>query len=246
MIAGEQGVNRTELVCQADSLRDATTALEPDTRARSTSAIRADGTVSMVTLAERHAAVARFQLTHAVPLDIRVHFETAKNVYLYAWFVYRFYPVAEQQALTTLEFALRERLAPLFPEQFGPLAKRRPSLKTLFAKARKEMLITHVGLRAVERLAYERARHRASMERIREMKALGLDEMEFDDSVVEPVPEDYAHDLLEIFAETLPLFRNAYAHGSSMLHSTVLGTFEIVTDLINQLYPAAGTIADLG
>ncbi|WP_198674766.1 hypothetical protein [Rhodoferax ferrireducens] len=37
---------------------------------------------------------------------------------------------------------------------------------------------------------------------------------------------------------TLPAIRNTYAHGSSMLHSTVLGTFEIVTDLVNQLYPA--------
>lgn len=246
MIAGGQGANQTELVCQADSLRDATTAFGPDARSLSTVAIRADGTASMVTLEERHAAVRRFDLTQAVPIDLRVYFETAKNLYLYAWCVYRFYPVAEQQALTTLEFALRERLAPLFPDQFGPLAKRRPSLSTLFAKARKERLITHAGLRAVERLAYERARHRASMQRILEMEALGLDEMEFDDSVVEPLPEDYANDLLEIFAETLPLFRNTYAHGSAMLHSTVLGTFEIVTDLVNQLYPTAEATADLG
>ncbi|HEY5582342.1 MAG TPA: hypothetical protein VIK56_14510 [Rhodoferax sp.] len=100
-----------EEVNSADKLRDATTALEPDARARTTGAIRADGTVSMVTLEEWHAAVSGFALTLAVPLDIRVHFETAKNLYLYAWFVYRFYPVAEQQALATLEFALRERLA---------------------------------------------------------------------------------------------------------------------------------------
>ncbi len=152
--------------------------------------------------------------------------------------MYRFYPVAEQHALATLEFALRERLAPLFPEQFGPLAKRQSGLSALFSKARKEKLITSSGLRAVERLAYERARERISIERIREMDALGLDEMEFNDSTVEPLPEDYTHDVLDIFAETLPLFRNTYAHGSSMLHSTVLSTFEIVTDLIHQLYPS--------
>lgn len=203
-----------------------------------TSAIRADGTVSMVTLQERHAAVSGFELTLAVPLDIRVHFETAKNLYLYAWFVYRFYPAAEQQALATLEFALRERLAPLFSDQFGPSAKRHPSLSTLFAKARKEKLIINAGLRANERLARKRADYRASMEHIREMKERGLSEMQFDDSAIEPLPEDYAHDSLKIFAETLPFFRNTYAHGSSMLHSTVLGTFEIVTDLVNQLYPA--------
>lgn len=227
-----------EQVSSADKLRDATTALAPDARARTTSAIRADGTVSMVTLEERHAAVSRFELTLAVPLDIRVHFETARNLYLYAWFVYRFYPVAEQQALVTLEFALRERLAPLFPDQFGPSAKRSPSLRTLIEKARKEKLITNADLRANERLARDRAHHRVSMQAIREMQARGLSEMVFDDSAIEPLPEDYAHDSLEIFGETLPFFRNTYAHGSAMLHSTVLGTFEIVTDLVNQLYSA--------
>jgi len=53
---------------------------------------------------------------------------------------------------------------------------------------------------------------------------------------IKPLPEGYAHDSLKIFAETLPFFRNTYAHGSSILHPTVLGTFEIVTDLVNQLY----------
>ena len=235
-----------ESLSSADQLRAGITAFQPDARAITTVALRADGAISMVTLEEQHAAVSRFELAVSVPLDIRVHFETAKNLYLYAWFVYRFYPVAEQHALVTLEFALRERLAPLFPEQCGPLAKKHRGLSALFSKARKEKLITHAGLRAVERLACERARHRASMQRILEMEALGLDEMEFDDSVVEPLPEDYANDLLEIFAETLPLFRNTYAHGSSMLHSTVLGTFEIVTDLVNQLYPTADATADLG
>jgi hypothetical protein len=51
----------------------------------------------MVTLAERYADVSQFELIQSVPLNVRVHFETAKNLYLYAWFVYRFYPVAEQR-----------------------------------------------------------------------------------------------------------------------------------------------------
>ena len=192
----------------------------------------------MVTLEERHAGVSGFELTLAVPLDIRVHFETAKNLYLYAWFVYRFYPVAEQQALGTLEFALRKRLGPLFPDQFGPSAKRQHGLHMLFAKACKEKLLTNDGLRANDRFARDRADQRASMARIQIMQANGLSEMLFDDSPVVPLPEDYAHDSLEIFAKTLPFFRNTYAHGSAMLHPTVLGTFEIVTDLVNQLYPA--------
>jgi hypothetical protein len=58
----------------------------------------------------RHHAISGLQLREWVPSDVRIHFETAKNVLLYAWCVYRFHMVAEQYALSTLEFALRERL----------------------------------------------------------------------------------------------------------------------------------------
>lgn len=100
------------------------------------------------------------------------------------------------------------------------------------------MSSSHWGSRANERLARKRGDYRVSVEHIREMEEHGLSEMRVDDLAIEPLPEDYAHDSLKIFAETLPFFRNTYAHGSSMLHSTVLATFEIVTDLVNQLYPA--------
>lgn len=62
----------------------------------------------------------------------------------------------------------------------------------LFAKARKEKLITNADLRANGRLARNRADHWASMERIGEMQARGLSEMVCDDSTIEPLPEDYA------------------------------------------------------
>ena len=65
----------TVQISSPDKLRNAMTALDPDTRARTTSAIRAEGTLPMVTLQELHSAVSGFELTLAVPLDIRVHFE---------------------------------------------------------------------------------------------------------------------------------------------------------------------------
>jgi len=48
-------------------------------------------------------------LNDTVPEKIREHFETTKNLLLYSWFVYRFIPVAEFHAATTLEYALKER-----------------------------------------------------------------------------------------------------------------------------------------
>lgn len=42
-----------------------------------------------------------------------------------------------------------------------------------------------------------------------------------------------------VLAESFPSLRNDLAHGSDALqHSSVIGTFEISADLINQLFPA--------
>lgn len=223
----------------ADQLRKPITALEPDPRAQTTVAIRPDGTASMVALEERHLDVSQFELTPAVPVDIRVHFETAKNLYLYAWFVYRFYPVAEQQALVTLEFGLRTRLAMLYPDKYGSNSKWVPSLSKMLETARKDGMISNAGMRATERWAARRARDRVSDDAMRKLIESGAERIEFDADSAVPEPQDYSDDALSTFMETLPAIRNTYAHGSSMLHSTVLGTFEIVTDLVNQLYPTA-------
>src|SRR5438309_10969287 len=60
-------------------------------------------------ISDQHESIARFSLNKGVPEEIILQFETAKNLYLYAWFVYRFYPVCEHHALTCLELALRKR-----------------------------------------------------------------------------------------------------------------------------------------
>jgi hypothetical protein len=220
----------------SDRWRDAVSALEPDARAVPTVALRGSGETTMVTLVERHVDVSQFELLSTVPVDVRIHFETAKNLYLYAWFVYRFYPVAEQQALVTLEFGLRERLALSYPEKYGPASEWVPSLTKMLETARKDGLISNAGMRATERWALRRARSRVSDEATRRLIASGADFMEFDPESAVPEPQDYCDDALAVFVETLPAIRNTYAHGSAMLHSSVIGTFEVVTDLINQLF----------
>lgn len=224
-------------ISPADQLRNASTAHECDARSLTTVAIRADGAISMISLDERHCEVAAFTLHANVPLDVRIHFETAKNLYLYAWFVYRFYPVAEQQALAALEFGLRTRLAMLHPAKYGPNSTWIPSLSKMLETARKDGLISNAGMRATERWAMLRARNRVSDHATRRLIESGAEFIEFDPDSAVPEPQDYSADALSIFIETLPAIRNALAHGSSMLHPTVLGTFEIVADLVNQLYP---------
>lgn len=210
----------------ADSLRDSDAALRPDPR-----------TNAGETLESHRQRIAQFQLLESVPYPVRVHFETAKNVYLYAWFVYRFYPVAEQYALTTMEFALCERLKPLFPQMFGVQRERSPGLKALIEKAKAEGLVSNQGFRACHRLALRSAQERVSDQATRLLLEGNLESVEVDYASARPEPQDYP-DVLSVYVETLPFIRNTYAHGTSMLHGTVLGTFEITADLINEVFPA--------
>ena len=82
-----------------------------------------------------------------------------------------------------------------------------------------------------------RARARYEFETLEEMIRTGVTEMVLDDSNIQPNEQDFNGDWIGAFVESLPKIRNEYAHGSHMLHPTVLGRFEIVCDLINQLYP---------
>lgn len=211
-------------------------ALFPDVRSRGMAYMRADGSISAVTIADRHQVIAGYELSDAVPLSIRTHFETARNLYLYAWFVYRFSPVAEKQALATLEFALRERLKSWAEESLVPKRKVPRGLKKLFDMAAIEGLISNDGLRVNQRWAETEARQRVLMEKTRELSESSLDQIEYDLNAVVPIQDDYSRNWMKILSESLPSIRNTYAHGSSMLHSDVLSTFEIVVDLVNQLY----------
>lgn len=199
----------------------------------------ATGGFRPVTASEHLANVASFDLSVRVPRSVRVHFETAKNLYAYAWFVYRFYPVAEQQALTSLEFALRERLGAEVPRLSRDGARQPRGLKNLLEEARKRELVSNDRFSWTLERALQRARQRAEFQQIEEMQRLGLTTVEVDYSNVEPLPEDFDHDWIGIFIDTLPGIRNTYAHGSGILHNSVLHTFEIVSELINQIFAPA-------
>lgn len=212
-----------ESVHAADGLRDSVTAFQPDPRNQHLS------------LDEHHEWIALFKLADAVPQVIRVHFETAKNLWLYAWFAYRFHPVAEGHALATLEFALRERL---FEDDraTGKPARSFRGLHALLNAAIVEGLVRVEGLRAMERIARNRAEHRMLLQRIAYMREHRLQEMSYETTPVELAEADRDFDLLGLLLRSLPRIRNDHAHGSSNLHSQVSATFEVVTDLLNQLF----------
>jgi len=81
-----------------------------------------------ITLEDHHADIAQYTLSRVVPEKIVTHFETGKNLYLYAWFVYRFYPVADLHAHATLEFALKERIGKGHLREASQSVGKRPGL----------------------------------------------------------------------------------------------------------------------
>lgn len=236
------------MINEADSLRLPERLTIPDPR--SSYFARHDpetGRPKKLTVEDLHAAVARFTLNPNVPEAIAIHFETAKNLYVYGWFVFRFYPIAEQQAFGTLEFALRERQ----PEFVREYAKKRPrgfgpGLSALLRNAIKDHLVRNEAFRAREQWAQRRAVERYRYEQMEKMRAEGLSQMEVDDSHVKPTEDDLNHNWLGVFLDAIPYLRNEYAHGSGMLHHTVLHTFEVVSEIINQLFPqVAGVTTSL-
>ena len=63
-----------------------------------------------------------------------------------------------------------------------------------------------------------------------------LDVIELNYDLAVPNDEDRDCTYLPVLLEALPFTRNTYAHGSTMLHDQVLGTFELVCEILNQIF----------
>ena len=220
-----------------DSIRDLDAMMKADPRSSSFIQVNDLGQSRRRTAEDHLAEILPFVLGVAVPEEVRVNFETARNLYVYAWFVYRFHAVAEQYALGTLEFALRARLEAKADASMSPGKLKVSGLSNLLREARQLGLLESSKLQLRTRWAHARARSRTELEQIEEMNRLGLTMMQVDNSGVRPTEEDLQVDWLSVFIDGLPAVRNEYAHGSKMLHPTVLHTFEIICELINQLFP---------
>lgn len=188
-------------------------------------------------LAAHHREIEVIQLPISVPEAVVIQFETARNLYLYAWHVYRFFPVAIRQALSALEFGLRARFPERLPEPYQRSRQQHPMLAGLLCYAIDGGFIRNEGFRRWHLAAEGNARQRHEIERIQTMIDQQLDDMEVNKH--EPVsitPEDQSWDLVQGLRKSLPSLRNELAHGSSMLTNQVLGTIELVAEILSQIY----------
>ncbi len=121
--------------------------------------------------------------------------------------------------------------------QYGQIRKIPQGLSKLLNTAIELGLIANEKFTDRDIWAQERAKTRFNHEITNKMKSEGIAEMMVDYSSVKPTEEDLNHDWLTDFVEAIPAIRNEYAHGSEMLYHTVLHTFNLVSQMINQLFP---------
>jgi len=223
----------------ADRLRSLNHVTEPDPRNACFVSIDDEtGHFSPLTIQGQHDDIATVVLHAGVPEDVAAQLETTKNLYLYAWFVYRFYPVAQHHALTCLELGLRTRFWGDIRAKAVPCHGKKPMLRDLLQFAISTGAVTNQGFAAWHEIVWERARYRVEQERFRRMVAENITSMVWDESLVRVTAEDESVDYVGILLDTIPKIRNDYAHGSTNLHNQGLHTIRIVAEIINQLFAA--------
>ena len=215
-----------------DYLRTPETVCKPDIRSPTTSFL----TDQPLTIAYQHGVIADISLHKSVPDDIRIQFETTKNLYLYAWFVYRFYPVAKHHAYTCLELALRERFEAELLAAGEKKCEFGPGLKRLLTYAAKNGYLKNENFEVWRRHTEMRAKRRTESEIWEEAKRMGLNEVTFHETQYEIKDEDRDHEYLELLIKSMPWLRNHYAHGATSLDNQAFSTIHLVAEIINQIY----------
>ena len=223
----------------AELLRPVEQVCEPDPR--NTVFAKPDretGDFIPLSIRDQHEAISEHVLHAKVPEDIMMQFETARNLYLYTWFVYRFYPVCEHHALACLELALRKRYEHEAPKKYRNKRDGKLYLKGALHYAIDRGYVKHEGFRRWHEWAHVRASVRYEEEKREEMYAKGLKRIDLDYSEVTVTDTDRNWKYLSSLLDHLPGLRNHYAHGTTMLHNQVLTTLEVVSEIINQIYPS--------
>lgn len=188
---------------------------EPDSRRLGWSILNhATGEIRPLQFVDHYRAIEGITLDDYVPESIRTLFNTARNVLVYSWHVYRFTVVAELQAYSTLEFALRERMG-IGGNSDGP------GLARLLKRAARE------GLLSDDTFAAMRSHPQWPV-----ITGNSLIDANSDRQVVE------ARGHVVILSEALPMLRNTLAHGSSSVWPDALSTFRLIAVAINWMYAA--------
>lgn len=171
-----------------------------------------DGSFIPLTLEEFSKPIYEITLDEHTPTNIVTHFETAKNLALYSWYVYRFMPISELYAYITIEMALRNK---------------ENNTKTPFSKLLKKAVKDKV-------IVTEKLSHWRQVKKFKERQY--SEALEFSKlRGAPPPPPPKLSDYAETLSDVIPFFRNTYAHGSSSISPFPYLALQNSADIINQV-----------
>lgn len=199
-----------------EQLRPINAMAERDPRWESHVVTSLEGELEPITLEQYAAPIQAIKLNDNVPESVTTHFETARNIALYAWNVYRFISVAQLYAYTSVEFALREKIGD----------QKRP-FKKLFEQAIRSGWFKNECFPHWQRITRERA------------EQFKLDEARANALNHEPPKTPEVIDHVGFLPDFITRFRNNYAHGSSTLIPHHVAALENASAIINQIYKPA-------
>lgn len=189
-------------------------------------------------LNDNHRSLSDIALNDSVPLNVKQLFETAKNLSLYSWFVYRFHQVSEMVAFSALEMALRERYILENPIELSDKKRKVPTLYGLMQHAKKEQWIKNEGFPSL----YARAKYLAEDKKAHhKMLTHDFDKepsMSIDEPTEQEIQESLAElDMVSAVSDNAHKIRNNLAHGASTLHPGSVSRLYSTAEIINQIYP---------
>ena len=190
-----------------DSFKSLDKVFEPDTE-------------KIISFEEYYNKVSDISLNNVVPQEIRGHFDIAKNLMLYSWFVRRFKHVAELHAFSSVEFAIRTKIKITRPDK-----SRIKNLKPLLEYAIMQKWIIDDGFPEIVKKRKQRE----------EQKTMIEDEIGITYSNYNEIRNDVQR-LSKTLINLLPTLRNDFAHGSNTMLNSYLDILNTCRHIINQLF----------
>lgn len=192
-----------------------------------------------------HQAIAKYELGSHVPEELVIQFDTARNLFLHAFYVYRFFPVAQHQLFVTLEQAIRECVGIVELENYRKNKnKQLPKGTGRFSRGLK-LNLTYISehnlIRNEDFKVWRDGRARKAEREYRfyvskKMNEENISSYEWDEAEIDYAGVQYDYNYLDVLCETLPGSRNIMAHGSNCLHGGAVGDYEIVSVIINKIF----------
>jgi hypothetical protein len=174
------------------------------------------GKTELMTLEDQYAVAENYRLHDGVPEDIRSYMATVVTVWLFGWFHYPFYTLAQFLSTTAVEMALKKRLS----EGAG---RRRKGLRALLEEAKTAGLLCDEGFRSLKRVEEDQASFA----------------VEIGDAVDEPgsnsVPGRFVDRVVSFYAG----IRNSFAHPTIhtiLFPGQTVGAMILASEIINQLW----------